>query len=305
MNPQLFDLVPAYGVLVATAFVVGILVGMRNAKKVGISFESQLDVAFWIVFGALIGARVLFIVVNVQTYLELPPEIVRVFGLEISLPAVLAFWRGGLVFYGGVIGAATGAIVVAIRRKLPALALADCIAPAVAIAHTIGRLGCFFAGCCYGHPGAGGFGVAFPPGSLAYMETVKPVAGHLASTTPHLHPTQLYDSVGELLLFGLITFMAPRKRYHGQLMLTWVALYAAVRFVVEIFRGDHLRGFVVRIPVAPVARWLALPESQPILLTTSQAVGLLIAVVGGVTLLLLRRRAASPSFSAPTRTGGP
>lgn len=299
MSPFLFDLLPAYGALVATAFVVGILVGMKNARKVGISFESQLDVAFWIVFGALLGARVLFIVVNLRTYLELPPETLTIFGKAIEIPAVLAFWRGGLVFYGGVIGAVTGAVVIAVRRRLPALALADCVAPALAIAHAFGRLGCFFAGCCYGHPGAGGFGAAFPPGSLAYMETITaPVGGRLPDTTPHLHPTQLYDGGGELLIFGLLVFLWPRKRYHGQIALTWVALYPVLRFVVEIFRGDMLRGFVARIPIPPVANLLALPDAQPILLSTSQLVGLLIALAAAVTLLLLRRKPADTSTPA-------
>lgn len=299
MSPLLFDLVPAYGLLVASAFVIGILVGMRNARKVGVSFESQLDVAFWIVFGALIGARLLFILVNLRTYLELPPEKLGLPGVEVSIPAVLAFWRGGLVFYGGVIGASIGAIVVAARRKLPMLALADAIAPALAVAHAVGRLGCFFAGCCYGHPGAHGFGARFPPGSLAYIETITaPFGGRLPATTPPLHPTQLYDGLGELLLFGVLTWLWPRKRHHGQLMLTWVAAYAVQRFVVEIFRGDVLRGFVTRIPVPPLARLLALPETQPLLLSTSQLAGMLIAAVAAVTLWWMRRRQAASSSPA-------
>jgi phosphatidylglycerol:prolipoprotein diacylglycerol transferase len=166
------------------------------------------------------------------------------------IPRVLAFWEGGLVFYGGFIGAALTAWWYMRRHAMPFLAHADTLIPSVAIGHFFGRLGCFCAGCCWGDVAHRHLPwlAKFPPESLAYQtfaSRANPaayLAGDRLATLP-LHPTQLYESFGELGLFLLLVLVVrPGKRFHGQVLATWLMLYAVLRTVVELFRGDVERG---------------------------------------------------------------
>jgi phosphatidylglycerol---prolipoprotein diacylglyceryl transferase len=111
---------------------------------------------------------------------------------------------------------------------LPLWPTADVIAPYIPLGHAIGRIGCFFAGCCYGRPSAS-CGIVFPA---------------LGDGVPHL-PTQLYESVLNFLLFGALIWFRPKRRFAGQLFWGYIALYAAGRFGLEFLRGDEIRGAVI------------------------------------------------------------
>jgi phosphatidylglycerol:prolipoprotein diacylglycerol transferase len=223
-----------YGILIATAFLVAMTLAGRAAQREGQDRDRVMDLTFWILIAAMIGSRVLFIIVNWDDYVRDPASI-------------FAFWKGGLVFYGGFIGAVLVSIGYMRKHRMPFFPVADALIPSVAIGHAIGRLGCFAAGCCWGAacdprlPWA----AKFPPESLAYQSQM---ANHViqlgAAYTIPIHPTQLYESLGELLIFTVLISWRRRKRFHGELLALYLVLYAPLRAMVETLRGDEERGRV-------------------------------------------------------------
>jgi len=223
MYPVLIKIGPitiyTYGFFVAVGFLLGLYLAMRQAKREGISPERISDLGFYILIGAIGGSRLLYVALNAPHYLRNPIDIFKI-------------WEGGLVFYGGLIAALALGIWYIRRHRLPVGRTADIFAPSLAIGHSIGRLGCFSAGCCYGRPTKLPWGVTFTnPESLA----IKGIP---------LHPTQIYESLGEFLIF--ITLITYRKKRppSGSLILAYGALYSVLRFFVEFLRGDEERGFV-------------------------------------------------------------
>ena len=240
--------VHAYGTLIASAFVAGIWLAQREARRRGQDPERIADLAGWILVAALVGSRVYFILVNWSEYFG-PGRMLVETPLG-RIPKILAVWEGGLVFYGGFIGAALTAAWYMRRHRMGFLAHADTVIPSVAFGHFLGRLGCFSAGCCWGAVADAHlpWAVRFPPVSLAYQtfagrENPGAFLDLARGTVVPLHPTQLYESLGELALFlVLVLVVRPRKRFDGQVLAAWLLLYAALRTVVELFRGDVERG---------------------------------------------------------------
>ncbi len=237
-----------YGVALAVGFVVAIALAQREARRIGQDPERIGDLAFWVLLSALVGSRVYFILVNWRDYFGEGTWLVATrLG---RIPRVFAIWEGGLVFYGGFIAAAATAFVYLRRHGMRFLPYADTAIPSVAIGHFFGRLGCFAAGCCWGEVSQAHLPwlARFPSGSLAYQTFAsRPnVARFLEPsrlTTLPLHPTQLYEALGELAIFAvLVGVVRRRKRFQGQILATWLVLYAALRTVVELFRGDVERG---------------------------------------------------------------
>jgi len=249
----------SYGLLIATAFVVGIWLAQREGRRQGQDPERIADLSFWILVAALVGSRVYFILVNWTDYFGPGAYVVTRFG---RIPRLLALWEGGLVFYGGFIAAALTAWLYLRRHGMPFLPYADTLIPSVALGHFLGRLGCFAAGCCWGRPCDAGlpWGARFPPESLAYQSFEMREGGarflaHDHLTVP-LHPTQLYEAGGELLLFALLVlWVRPQKRFHGQALAFWLMAYAVLRTTVETFRGDVERGVVAGLGVG---QWTSL-----------------------------------------------
>jgi phosphatidylglycerol---prolipoprotein diacylglyceryl transferase len=238
-----------YGLLVASAFLVGIWLAQREGRRRGQDPERIADLAFWVLVAALVGSRVYFILVNWDDYFGARALATTSFG---RIPRVLAFWEGGLVFYGGFIGAALTAWWYMRRAGMPFLAHADTLIPSVAFGHFLGRLGCFAAGCCWGGVAHGHlpWGARFPPESLAYQTLAsRPnpaefLSPDRAATLP-LHPVQLYESFGELGLFLLLVLVVrPRKAFHGQVLASWLLAYAVLRTTVDFFRADVERGII-------------------------------------------------------------
>ncbi len=173
---------------------------------------------------------------------------------------IFKIWEGGLVFYGGLIPAAVVAFWVMKRHRLPVWKLADLISPLIALGLSFGRIGCFLAGCCYGKETSLPWAVVFKnPDSLARLNVP-------------LHPTQLYDAANGLILFFLLSWMEKRKTFDGQIFWLLLALYSIMRFIIEIFRGDP-RGFVFTD-----------------LLSTSQAIGILLAIFSFFMLFYRKKR---------------
>src|SRR5512137_1891518 len=244
-----------YGLVIAAGFITGLWLAQREGKRRGQDPERIADLTFWILVAALVGSRVYYILVNWRDYFE-PATFLATTSFG-RIPRLLAIWEGGLVFYGGFIGSVLVAWLYMRRHGMDFLAHADTLIPSVALGHFFGRLGCFAAGCCWGDVAHGHLPwlVRFPPESLAFQTFAGRTSPGLylaadRSATLPLHPTQLYESFGELGLFLLlVVVIRPRKRFHGQVLATWLLLYAGLRTLVEAFRGDVERGVVLGLGV--------------------------------------------------------
>ncbi len=211
--------VHTYGLMVATGFLVGIMFAANQARREGVDPQKILDLCFFILVSAILGARFLFVAIEYEYYLEHPVK-------------ALMFWQGGLVYYGGLIAAVVTGWYYIRKHGLPLWQVADFIAPSLAIGQGIGRWGCFFAGCCYGAPTDLPWGITFTnPGSLAPLNVA-------------LHPTQIYLSLNGLLIFGILLWMRNRKSFHGQVFWMYGVLYSIGRFIIEFYRDDE-RGAVL------------------------------------------------------------
>jgi phosphatidylglycerol:prolipoprotein diacylglycerol transferase len=178
---------------------------------------------------------------------------------------LLSILQSGGVFYGGLIGAFPVAWWYARKHALPPWRTADVLAPAVAIGQAIGRLGCFAAGCCYGRP-------ADVPWAVTFRDAYASRTVGTPLDVP-LHPTEIYEGIACLAIFFILTRMAGRKRFDGQVTLAYVLLYAVARFVIEFYRGDAVRGTVL-------GGWLS----------TSQFIAILMAVAVALAFPFVARR---------------
>ncbi len=206
----------------------------------------------YILASAILGAKLLLILVEWRRYLARPADLVEVL-------------RSGGVFYGGLIAATAVAIWYMRRHDLPAWRIADMGAPSIALGEAIGRWGCFAAGCCYGKESHGPLAVTF----------TDPFANEAVGTPLNvpLHPTQIYLSASAFLIFLVLQWAYRRKTFDGEVFWLYVLLYAITRGVLETWRGDLVRGFVI-----------------PGILSTSQFIGLLTAALAGGMLFYLSRR---------------
>ena len=160
------------------------------------------------------------------------------------------------------------------------------------IGHAIGRIGCFSAGCCYGHHTDSFLGVFFPQGSIPYNdEVMKGVINVDAGHSLMIHPTQLYEALGVSIIFLILWSFRNRKRFHGQIGLMYMVLYSIERSIVEIFRGDGIRKHLFEFSPDSLTSFLGLPKGSPILLSTSQFISLIIIVVSTGFLIYLSKKA--------------
>ncbi|MBP7793157.1 MAG: prolipoprotein diacylglyceryl transferase [Candidatus Goldbacteria bacterium] len=221
MHPILFEIaglkITTYGLMVAIAFLSSIYLAAEFAKKQGIKSDVIFDLGFIVIIWGIIGARLLYVLIWYKDYIKDPLSILKV-------------WEGGLVFYGGFIAAFLAAVIWVIRKKLDFFKLADIAAPFIAFGHSIARIGCFFAGCCYGRASdcAGAFcGVIFPV---------------LQDNTPR-YPAQLYESFANFLNFLLLMiFYKKFKKENGDVIFLYLLNYGIIRTIIEFFRGDPERG---------------------------------------------------------------
>jgi phosphatidylglycerol:prolipoprotein diacylglycerol transferase len=219
-NPGPFTL-HTYGVLLAIAFLAGLWVASHQAKKAGLDAVRITDMAVWVLIAGLLGAKLLLVLVDWRYFTANPGELGTLF-------------KSGGVFYGGLIGGILVAWWYIRRHKLPGWQVVDVLAPGVMIGQAIGRLGCFSAGCCWGRP-------ASVPWAVSFTDVYSARAVGTPLDNP-LHPSQLYESVAAFLILAFLLWLAPRKKFHGQVFLAYVALYSLARFGLEFLRGDPDRG---------------------------------------------------------------
>ncbi|HSW40254.1 MAG TPA: prolipoprotein diacylglyceryl transferase [Acidobacteriota bacterium] len=229
MYPSILEIGPitihTYGVLLALAFIAGIWLASRNAKKHGIDPDAVWSLGLVVIFAALVGTKLLMILSDFNYYIQNPREIFS-----------LSTLRSMGVYYGGLLLALGAAAWYLNRKRLPAWKIADCAAPGIALGQTIGRLGCFASGCCYGAPTTMPWGVTFT-NPYSYENVGVPL------NIP-LHPAQLYESAGTLCLFAFLMWRLSRKHTSGQIILEYLGLYAILRFALEFYRDDY-RGSVL------------------------------------------------------------
>ena len=229
MYPRIVDLGPVtihtYGILLAAAFIAGIWITSRNAKREGINPDSIWNLGLLIIFSALVGAKILLLFSDYQYYSQNLREIFS-----------LSTLRSAGVYYGGLMLALGSAVFYVLKKRLPARKMADLAAPGIALGQSIARLGCLSAGCCYGKPTHMPWGITFTS-QYAYENVGVPL------NIP-LHPTQIYDSAAAFCLFLFLMWRLARKHIDGQIVLEFLALYALARFAIEFYRDDD-RGFVL------------------------------------------------------------
>ena len=244
MYPRLLELGPitvyTYGVLLAAAYLLGLKLAMVRAERRGLDSARVLDLGIYIIIAALIGAKLLLLIIDFNTFKNDPREL-------------LTLARSGGVFYGGLILAVAVALWYIRRARLPLWTTCDVFAPGIALGHVVGRFGCFFAGCCYGRPTTVPWAITFrDPFAAANVGTPLNIP---------LHPTQLYEAGAEaLILIALLLVERKGRPFQGRTFWLYILLYAVSRFVIEFFRGDE-RGTVgifstsqfISIVLAPLA----------------------------------------------------
>lgn len=307
--PILDEGLPAYFTLLVVGFAVATFSAARTTRRWGLDREVMIDLGLHALIAGVLGGRLLHVIADGYffDYVNLcvdPAKVVwRVSRARCEAPgfggvwdaaagqchpaesdcfAWAAFWRGGLTYYGGFIVASIYAWWFLRRERFPFLKAADAAGFAVPLGLFFGRLGCFLGGCCFGSEHHGWLGVQFPPGSAASEAQFR--AGQLAhemmASLP-VHPTQLYEAFACLAVsaFGLFV-VTPRKRFDGQVFLTFVLLYAVARFGVEVLRADDRGGM-----------WL---------LSTSQLLSLAAAAAAAALWVVLARRARD-ALASPAR----
>lgn len=288
MFPILFDApslpIPTYGVLVTLAFVAGFGVTHLRAPRMG--FDPDTLVPFYILLGGcgIVGARLLhFVMAEREVFLANP---LILFNLQ----------RSGMAFLGGALGGIGAGGAYAWWRGLSAWKLADLMVPNLMLGYAIGRMGCFFAGCCHGgvcpNPVRAEL-VHLPGGEVVAVQGFPWVAlrfndlgvGSLPGEV--LFPSQLLEVATGLTLFAVLSWMWARaRRFDGQVLASFLVLYAIARSLAESFRGDSIRG---------------LYSLGPVTLSTSQlvALGMVVLAVGIAAVQWRRGVAPEQPYVAP------
>jgi len=228
---------PTYGLLVSLGFLVALWMVARLARRAALDVDAVLNLGIYTIVAAMVGAKLFMLLLDFNYYWRNPGEI-------LSFSTLLAAG----VFYGGLIAALLTAFFYLRRSKLPGLATADVFAPAIALGHAIGRLGCFAAGCCWG-----------APSNLPWAVTFTDPFAHERMGTPlneSLHPTQLNEALAEAIIFAILYRRFARPHKPGAIIGLYLVLYPSVRFLVEFLRSHdaanpHLGPLVLE-------QWIAL-----------------------------------------------
>ena len=274
MYPELFRIgtfpITTYGIFMALGMLLALFVASRLAARDGLSKDRIYDLGLWTLVGGLVGSKLLMILVE--------PD-VQIFTLD--------FLRSGGVFYGGLIGGFLAVAILVPLYKLPFWKVADALAPGVALGQAFGRQGCFSAGCCWGKPTTLPWGVHFT--ELGHEYTGVPIVGPDGGDL-HLHPTQLYESFIMLAVFGILVYLHRKKKFDGQILITYGIIYSIVRFSIEFIRDDP-RGDLFGFTTATG-------------LSTSQGVSLIVAIASVIFMIMRLRKVANaptvPSSELPS-----
>lgn len=258
MYPIVFHLfgkpIHFYGVCIALGFICATLLMLYKRQRAGMTKDQVFDLAMLALFTGILGARLLHVIQNWES----GNGILWIFRID----------EGGLVFYGGFLLAITCVCIYARKKKISMPALLDVTAPAIALAHAFGRLGCFLQGCCFGKPAPEGFfgAVRFPSHPAS---SIDPRMCLPDGMTRALYPTQIWESIANVILCAALIYLCKKFRRPGEIAGIYLIAYAVIRFTLEFFRGDN-------------------PELM-LGLTTSQNIALFLMVPVGAVLLVMAR----------------
>lgn len=252
MLPELLKIgnfsIKGYGTMIALGIVAAILLAGYRGRKREMNTDVILDIAIYGVIGGIIGGKLLFILTELPYIMKNP----------VVLKDMLA---AGFVFYGSIIGGALAAYIFLRKKGLSFIKYFDLVAPSIALAQAFGRIGCFLAGCCYGKPTNGPFGVVFKN-------------SFIAPNNIHIHPTQIYSSIGDFAICLVLLLFASKPRKDGQVAGLYMILYSIGRFFIEFLRDD--------------------PRGNVGVLSTSQFICIFI-LVGGIIVYMLEKIKAPAS----------
>lgn len=229
-----------YGLMIAIGVMAAFMVAEFRAKKNGLDSEKIFPLAIWCLISGMLGAKLLYYITQIR---------------EIIInPSILLNVTEGFVVYGGIIGGVLAGYLYCKKEKLDFLKYFDLVMPSIALAQGFGRIGCLFAGCCYGVKVDGPFSIVF----------------HDSKYAPNgmaLLPTQLISSGLDFLHFFILLIIAKKKKADGQVAGFYLIFYSIGRFILEFFRGDLIRG-------------------QVGMLSTSQFISLFLLVAGCLIVLI-------------------
>jgi len=218
VHPIAFQLGPLtvhwYGVMIALAFLAGLWTATRRARRENISSERIADIVIWLMVGGILGARIVYVATYWKDEFAGQP-----------FSEIFMIQHGGLVYYGGLIGATIAGIICNHWKKLPFWKTADVLAPSIALGNIFGRIGCLLNGCCYGRACNLPWAIRFP-------------SGHPTGGLP-VHPTEIYDALNNFILYLLLAWLFRRKKFDGEVFATYLIGYAITRTIMEYFRGDY------------------------------------------------------------------
>jgi phosphatidylglycerol---prolipoprotein diacylglyceryl transferase len=241
-----------YGVMMAIGFILSINLSISYGKKKGIEPEKILDLGLLTLLSVIIGGRLFLFIINIKEYLSNPSELFT-----------LIFRLGG-VYYGGLIVALIVDLIYLKRKNLNVWFVADILAPYIALGHSIGRIGCFSSGCCFGKPTNVPWAVTF---TNEYSHEMFGVPLNLP-----IHPTQLYESFFCFALFLFLIFLRKNNHYNGKIFWSYTLLYSCGRYIIENFRGDDRGTFIFNF------------------ISTSQTISIILAIVSVVMLFYLYKK---------------
>jgi len=219
MYPELFTIgsftIYTYGLCVAMGFFVALQYIVAKNKNNEISKNQIYDLFFYLILAGILGARIFYVLINLNYFIKNPAEIIQVY-------------KGGLVYYGGFLSAIVFGTFYLYKKNISIKKVLDLFAPALALGHVFGRIGCFFSGCCYG----------------------KETDFFLAIN--NRYPTQLFESFGNLIIFIILNNVYKKKNSDGVVFVLYLFLYSLLRFLIEFLRGDYRGSFILGLSVSQI-----------------------------------------------------
>jgi len=251
MYPILFHIgnfpIYNYGIIMALAFVIAFGWVFYRAKKLGENIDDYYNVCLIALVGGIVGSRLMYVIVTWEEFVGSPWRI-------------LNLRTGGLVWYGGVILASLLILIYTKRKRLRFFHVADVMSAPMALGLGIGRLGCLMSGCCYGKPSDLPWAMMYPESPYIPSE----IAGK------RVHPSAIYEMIAAFAIAVMLVYLERHKKRDGQIFWSFFLLYGLARFILEFWRGDAVRGFII-----------------PDVMSVSQGISVLTVIIAAI--MLLRR----------------
>jgi phosphatidylglycerol:prolipoprotein diacylglycerol transferase len=238
--------VPGYGTMLVLAFIFSTWLAWWRARRERLDPEVIIDIAFWLFLFGMIGARLFYCI--------------EYWGQGINTVwDALQYWKGGVVYYGGIVGGTIAFFVYRYFKPFPLRPFLDVVAPSIAVGTLFGRLGCFLNGCCYGDMCNYPWAIAFPKYSPPWGKQVAlGLIPSAALQSLPVHPTQLYSALDSLIILLLLTAFYPLRRRDGEVMGLLMITYPVTRFLIEYLRNDEPAFFAGMTPAQNISVLLLL-----------------------------------------------